>query len=229
MRLIDITGSRFGRLRVASKHPLPSKSGGSLWDCVCDCGTTKTVNGSNLRNGSVQSCGCLAHEWAQHMGANREFIARRAEKVVKHGNKRRSGMTVEYRTWLGMKRRCYDPKYKDYPNWGGRGIRVCERWNESFEAFLSDMGPRPAGLYSIDRIDPNGDYCPENCRWATMVEQCSEHCRTNIELTHDGVAYPSLAAACRALGIPHSRAYMRLQAGLPMERVLATRRLSRWD
>ena len=228
MRLIDITGNRYGRLRVLQKHQAPSKSGGSLWDCVCDCGARKTVNGSNLRNGSVQSCGCLALEWSKAMGANKDFIAKRSKSTATHGHKRRSGMSTEYRTWLAMKRRCSDPKSKDYPNWGGRGIRVCPQWDASFGAFLADMGPRPEGRYSIDRIDPNGDYSPENCRWATVQENSSEHTRTNIEITHDGVAYPSLAAACRSIGIPLTRAHYRLKAGMPIAEVLSTGRHSRW-
>lgn len=228
MRLIDITGNRYGRLRVIRKHAAPSSSGGSLWDCLCDCGTKKTINGSNLRNGSVQSCGCLASEWAASLGSNPDFIARRAASVTKHGNKRRGMMSAEYRTWLAMKRRCFDCKSKDFANWGGRGISVCDRWNVSFENFLADMGPRPPGPYSIDRIDPNGDYEPANCRWATVSENSSEHLRANILVTHNGVSYPSLAAACRALGIPITRAHMRLKAGMPMDRVLSTKRLSRW-
>lgn len=229
MRLIDITGSRYGRLLVTGKHPAPAKNGGSLWDCVCDCGNRKTLNGSNLRNGSVQSCGCLAREWAAHMGSNPDFIAKRAEKTVTHGNKRRSGASVEYKTWLGMKRRCYDAKSKDYPNWGGRGIRVCEHWNSSFESFLADMGPRPAGHYSIDRINPNAHYSPGNCRWATLQQQGAENTRTNRKITHLGIDYQSLAAACRALNIPLSRAQMRVNAGMPMDKVLSQNKLSRWD
>lgn len=224
MKLIDISGQRFGRLTVLAKHPASSKSGGSLWDCACDCGAKKTINGSNLRNGAIRSCGCLASEWASQMGSNPEFTAKRIAKIVRHGNKRRGAMTVEYRTWLGMKRRCYDAKSRDFANWGGRGIRVCDRWNASFEAFLADMGPRPPGPYSIDRVDPNGDYAPDNCRWATADQQ-AEHTRVALKIVHNGVTYETLAAACRAVGIPITRAHYRLKAGMPMVQVLSTSHL----
>lgn len=162
------------------------------------------------------------------MGSNPEFTARRIEKIVKHGHKRRGAMTAEYQTWLGMKRRCYDTKSKDFANWGGRGIRVCARWNASFEAFLADMGPRPDGRYSIDRINNDGHYEPGNCRWAT-VEQQGENTRLTLKIMHDGVMYSTLAAACRSVGIPITRAHYRLKAGMPMDRVLSRERLSRWS
>lgn len=227
MRLIDISGQRFGRLLVVAKHPMPSKSGGSLWDCLCECGNTKVANASNLRAGSTISCGCAGKEWAKKLGSDPEFIAKRKISSARHGHKRKSGATVEYKTWLAMKRRCYDPSHKDYKNWGGRGIRVCERWNRSFDNFLEDMGLRPHDKNSIDRLDPLGDYSPDNCRWADNKEQ-GENRRTNIHVTYRGFYYPSLATACKALGIPLSRAMYRLKAGMAIEHVLSKELFSRW-
>jgi len=113
-----------------------------------------------------------------------------------------------------MKRRCYDGTYKDFPNWGGRGIGVCDRWRDSFDSFLADMGPRPSSTHSIDRLDPDGHYAPENCRWATAAEQGSENKRTNIAVTVGGRTFDSLAAACRHFGVPLTAAWMRIQAGI---------------
>ncbi|HHZ8399246.1 hypothetical protein [Pseudomonas aeruginosa] len=216
MKRIDISGLRYGRLLVVA-YDSPGKNGGSVWLCRCECGAEVKVKSSNLRSGSTRSCGCLASEWASALGSNREFVRKRAVKVTAHGHSRRGLKTPEYRTWLGMKRRCYDEKYKDFPNWGGRGIKVCERWNESFEAFLKDMGPRPAGRYSIDRIDPDGDYCPENCRWATIQQQASENQRRLTRVEIDGTQFTSIAQACAHFGVNVSTAHQRIKAGIPVD------------
>lgn len=225
MRLKDHTGLRYGRLVVLSKHQ--PGAGRSAWLCRCDCGTEKVIGGGNLK--SCKSCGCLARERAAAMGANPDYIAMRRNARRTHGHRSSGGKTVEYSTWLAIKRRCYDAGHKDYPNWGGRGIRVCERWNASFEDFLSDMGPRPAGRYSIDRIDPNGDYRPDNCHWTPAAMQAAEHKRGLLEIQYNGVTYPSLTAACRAAGIPKTRAHYRLRAGMPMDQVLSSEKFSRWS
>lgn len=156
------------------------------------------------------------------MGSNPEFIRKRAEKITKHGHKRPGKVSVEYKTWLGMKRRCYDAKYKDYPNWGGRGIKVCDRWNGSFEAFLLDMGPRPPGQYSIDRLDPDKDYSPDNCRWATIEQQGGEHRRGLISVAVDGHEFSSIADACRHFGVNLTTAHERIKAGVPVAIAVST-------
>lgn len=211
MKLIQMTGLRFGRLLVLEKSRSPR-----MWVCACDCGAEKLVSGSNLRNGSIRSCGCLASEWAAKLGANPDYIAKRSDAMTRHGHKRRDGITPEYRTWLGMKRRCFDVTYKDYATWGGRGIVVCDRWNDSFDAFLADMGLRPTHKSSIDRIDPNGAYCPENCRWATPLEQ-GETKRSNIPVVVGGRKFESLAAACRHFGVNVTAASERIRAGICIE------------
>jgi hypothetical protein len=131
-----------------------------------------------------------------------------------HGHKRRGVSSVEYKTWLSMKRRCYDTKFKDYPNWGGRGIKVCDRWVHDFLAFFEDMGPRPEGKYSIDRLDSDKDYSPENCRWATIQQQGSENRRGLVPVTVDGVFFPSLKKACEHFGVSQTVANMRMRAGI---------------
>ena len=139
-----------------------------------------------------------------------------------HGHKKRGGASVEYKTWLSMKRRCYDTNFKDYPNWGGRGIRVCDRWVNDFVAFFEDMGPRPEGKYSIDRIDSSKDYSPDNCRWATASQQGSENRRGLIPVTVNGIYFATLSSACKHFGVSPSVANMRIKAGIPADIAVST-------
>jgi hypothetical protein len=224
MKLIDITGQKFGRLTVLEKLP-PRVGGGSLWLCVCDCGNLCERIGSSLRRGGTPSCGCFQSEWASKMGANRAFIAKRSEKTVTHGAKRGGVITAEYLRWLHMKSRCYTPSDKSYQNWGGRGIRVCDRWLNDFSAFLADMGPLPTPQHTLDRIDPNGNYEPGNCRWATREQQGGEHRRGFVSVTVGGITFDKLAAACRHFGVGVTTVSERLRAGIPVEQAFTPGRL----
>lgn len=153
--LIDMTNQRFGRLTVLRRAP---KQGGrrAYWVCQCECGRQTEISGSQLRSGT-QSCGCL---WREAMKAANET----------HGRGSKSLRDRTYKTWLSMKARCENPRSQNYKYYGGRGIEICARWSSNFEEFLADMGDRPEGK-SLDRIDPDGDYEPGNCRWATRKEQ----------------------------------------------------------
>ena len=152
--LVRMEGLRFGSLTVLRREgSTPRNNGGAVatWRCRCDCGQTVVVRGYKLRQGAKKACGINGHHYRT------AFV---------------ESTKSENRIWNGMLQRCYNPKSKAWSNYGGRGIKVCKRWKESFENFLNDMGPRPSPNHSIDRHpDMNGNYEPTNCRWATPTEQ----------------------------------------------------------
>ena len=146
---VDMAGKQFGKWTVLRRGGT-SATRKALWLCRCECGKESLVDGDSLRRGGSKSCGCLVD------------VAK-----LKHGKSR----TTEHVIWGNMIQRCTNPKTINYKDYGGRGIIVCQRWRDSFENFLSDMGKRPSFDYTLDRIDNNGNYEPGNCKWSTQSEQ----------------------------------------------------------
>jgi hypothetical protein len=199
-RFIDLTGKRFGRLvvihRAQSSRPTETK-----WECLCDCGNKTIVDSFKLRNGITKSCGCLA----------KELTSSRSKKHGMFG-------TRLYRIWFNMKQRCSNPKHIAFKNYGGRGIEVCSEWLE-FETFCKwAMSYGYCEDLSIDRIDNDKGYSPENCRWSTEKEQ-GQNKRNNRVIHINGESH-TIAEWARYSGIKENTLRWRITNGVPIEELL---------
>lgn len=204
----DLSGLRFGRLTVIRRVTNSTSNGrGHKWECRCSCGETKVVLRRYLVTDRIRSCGCLLNESRGH-------------NLRTHG----LSYTPEFKTWVSMIERCKNTGRTWQVYHGARGIKVCDRWLV-FENFLADMGHRPSPQHSIDRIDNDGDYTPDNCRWATPKQQ-SANTHRNVRFTYNGITM-CLSEWERAVGLKRSSLSHRLTAGWTFERALTTPMLTR--
>lgn len=194
---MDLTGEVYFRLLVLGIDPENSRR----WMCKCSCGNEISVRKNGLRYGSAKSCGCFKSE---QISASKK----------QHGQSSNANRSGTYSSWASMKTRCSNPKRPNYHNYGGRGIRVCDRWQE-FSNFLEDMGDRPVGL-TLERIDVDGHYCPENCRWASRKEQ-ARNSRTNVLISVGG-EYKPIAQASEETGVSRHTYYNQIAKGLLVSR-----------
>jgi hypothetical protein len=203
---VDYTGHVFGRLTVI--EPLHAKNNrySDVWICECSCKeenkNTVRVLIASLKNGHTRSCGCLHREAVK--AAN-----------TKHGMRH----SPEYKVWEGMKARCYNPNNKHYSDYGGRGITVCEEWQE-FAAFYRDMGSRPTSRHTLERNDNDGPYCKSNCKWATRKEQARNK-RNNVYYEYKGER-KLLGDWCRELNLKFETISTRLRAGWSFADAIST-------
>ena len=201
----------FGRLTtIGPKFRLPAGNLGKYSTyqvCQCACGNTIVADRNNLKTRHTNSCGCLHKE-------------RITQANTTHGMQQSSA----YNNYMNMQVRCGNPNHHKYHRYGGRGIRVCARWQEpngqGLLNFLSDMGPKPSKKHSIDRIDNDGHYCPENCRWATSTEQ-NRNQRRNVNITFNGKTQ-CLADWAEELGYTRGLIRDRLHSGWSVEKALTT-------
>lgn len=200
MKALNLKGVKLGRL-TAIRRVASNQRGLSTWEFKCECGNRPILVGAYVKSGKTKSCGCFRDDL----------------------NKRRSACAHKnhpsYDIWTGMRARCMCKTHKKFHFYGGRGIKICKRW-DSFELFLQDMGPRPSPLHSLDRFpNKNGDYKPSNCRWATQKEQC-RNTRRNRMVTIGGVK-KCVAEWAESIGVPQARIHCRITRGMdPSEAIL---------
>lgn len=194
---VDLTGQRIGKWSVV-REGTKSNWDRRRWVCRCECGREQLVNAGDLQKG--ESLGC-------------KYCANR-EKKVTHGMTK----TPTFVSWTRMLQRCYNSKYNRFNDYGGRGITVCDRWRDSFETFFKDMGERPRGL-TLERIDNNGNYDPDNCRWATPKEQ-AENRRNNVWIEWQGET-KTQADWARQLGVSNGFINYYLKRGIPFSDIVS--------
>jgi len=175
MKKLELAGKRFGKLVAIESSE--TRNGNVLWRFKCDCGNEKVMMTGSIVSGRYKSCGCDMQKWRQEFGKSNKW----SSGAVTHGK----CYTPEYRAWQGMKSRCYHKGNQNYKNYGGRGIVVCDKWKDDFAQFYKDMGDKPGTEYSIERIDNNGNYSANNCKWETRKGQ-RRNTRRNVYVEYQG-------------------------------------------
>ena len=194
-KLRDLSGMKFGRLTVLRLQEIRKRH--SYWVCECECGEQVIARQGGLASGRKKSCGCY-----------------RIDKMTTHGMNK----TRVYRIWSYMRQRCYNPKNIGYKYYGGKGIRVCKRWDYSFENFFADMGHPPTDAHTLDRIDSNGDYEPGNCKWSTRQEQACNR-GNNRHITYEGRTL-TIGEWAKVVGVNRWTLWRRFKKGLSPKEIL---------
>lgn len=202
MKARDLHGLKFNKLLVT--RWAGNDSGRNLWECTCECGNKVISIVGELTSGRRKSCGCIKRNPDSYRKCH-----------LTHGLTN----TPEFDAWHAIKQRCHNKNNKNYYRYGGRGITVCDRWFNSFENFINDMGKRPGPNYSIDRIDNDKGYSETNCRWATAIEQ-NNNKSSNRRVNYRGTT-ASVAEHCRRLGLNRASVKNRLHNGWTIEQALS--------
>lgn len=199
----------FSKLVVVNRAE-DTRDGRPQWRCLCECGNFTIVSSRNLRSGGTKSCGC----W-------------RKEKIGQERKTHGMSKTTIYYIWSGIRKRCMDRKHPQYHRYGGRGINICLRWRYSFDNFLADMGERPSNRHSVERDDNDGDYEPNNCKWATAKEQANNR-RNNRKMLFEGELL-SVAEIARRIGIGRDTLTYRLNHGYSLDDAATVGRMNAKD
>lgn len=204
MKLIDLQYKVFGKLTVLKRgenRVEPSGKTKVYWLCECECGVEKEYEGSSLREGTSKSCGCVKRKLAKNINLSHNM-----------------SKSKEYKAWAKMKERCYNPNTERYLIYGGRGITVCDEWKNSFEKFYEDMGDKPSPQHSIDRINVDGNYEKDNCRWATEKEQALNK-RNTLYVEYKNENKP-LSELCKNYDLNYKSVWKQHEKGFTFEEIL---------
>lgn len=210
--IIDMMDKRFGLLVVLGKS---YSKNGVYWRCLCDCGKITIVRGTSLRNGTAKSCGC---------GSIKQALLNCEKHRTKHGFSHKERL---YETWKNMKRRCYDKNNKRYQFYGGKNVCVCKEWLKDYLCFRNwALLNGYSDKLTLDRIDNNGNYCPENCRWATAKQQANNQSRNHF-ITYKNITL-TLSEWASKFGITYATMQHRIQRNWDMDKIENTpRRISK--